>query len=102
MGLDKFEVKISSFERYYNLFLQNSLQGKKFKIKLVGEKNWHIGIPSAGSFVNPRDLDGTNFTFVSEGNTYQIPFRNLAEAELQSCSLDVLLTVDLNIIVNTL
>src|SRR5690606_37804924 len=70
----------SAFARYYDAFLQNSFAGARWRITaLSGEKL--VGVPMAGSLVDPRDPN-VSFIFRSEDRaTYQIHFSELAEAE---------------------
>jgi hypothetical protein len=85
MGLEQYRLDnvASAFERYYHVFLQNSLVGRKYTITLSsGEKT--IGVPTTGSLVDPRNLENTEFILRSDGGKiYRIPFRDLKEAEAE-------------------
>ena len=83
MGIERYRVDISTsaFEKYYDVFLQNSLRGRRYAITLKsGEKA--VGVPSAGSFVDPHNLENTEFFLRADGGAvYRIPFRDLQEAK---------------------
>lgn len=89
MGIDKYKVSTSSFDRYYDTFLQNSLRSREFRIVLEsGEEA--VGVPTSGSIVNPLDPK-VSFSFrTGEGSVYRIPFADLREAvpvEPVSCAV---------------
>ena len=85
MGLEKYRLdnSASAFDRYYDLFLQNSVAGKRYQITLRSGET-AIGIPSTGSFVDPHNLESTEFFLRSEGGAvYRIPFSDLKEAKAE-------------------
>lgn len=79
MGIDKYRVTTSPFDRYYDTFLQNSLRGRPFKIVLASGDE-ALGVPTSGSIVNPLDPN-VSFAFrTGDGSVYRIPFADLREA----------------------
>jgi hypothetical protein len=68
----------SAFRRYYDVFLQNSLRGRPFRIRL---KSGEIadGIPTSGSIVNPADPNASFAFRIDTGARYRVPFEALAE-----------------------
>jgi len=79
MGLEKYRITPTSFERYYDVFLTNAFQGRRFRLTLVSGESVE-GVPTAGSIVNPAD---PNVSFVlrqDDGSVYRVPFAELREA----------------------
>jgi hypothetical protein len=79
MGFEQYRQNLTSFDRYYDLFLQNNFGGKPFKITLQGGDS-AVGLPTSGSIVNPADPN-VAFSFRTRGGSYRIPFRELQHAE---------------------
>ena len=79
MGLEKYRITPTSFDRYYDIFLQNSFRGRRFRITLVNGDSVE-GVPTAGSIANPTDPKVSFFLRVDDGRSYQIPFADLSEA----------------------
>jgi hypothetical protein len=69
----------SSFRRYYDAFLQNSLRGRRYRIRLAtGEIA--DGVPTSGSMVDVRQTNPT-FSFRTDvGALYRFPFNVLVDA----------------------
>jgi hypothetical protein len=79
MGLEKYRINPTSFDRYYDVFLQNSLRRRRFRITLLSGE--HVdGVPTAGSIANPSNPDASFFFRLDDGHLYQIPFAHLKEA----------------------
>lgn len=77
MSVETYQVKTGSFERFYNLFLYNTLRTIKYKIILTDGAT-AVGVPTVGAGVNPFD-PSVSFNFWSEGESYQIPFSVLED-----------------------
>ncbi|WP_143196190.1 hypothetical protein [Archangium sp. Cb G35] len=81
MSFDRFRTTLSSFDRYYDRFLQNNFGHRPYLITLTSGDS-AIGTPMAGSIANPMDPN-VAFNFQSSDNQmYRIPFRELASAEM--------------------
>lgn len=79
MGIEKYLVAPNTFEQYYDIFLQNSFEGEKYKITPVSGESL-TGILTAGASINPMGPNAS-FDFRSEdGNTYRLPFSELRNA----------------------
>lgn len=81
MAFDKYRSHgPSPFELYYDAFLHND--GRRYRLVLLsGEQE--TGVPTVGSFVDPRNMENTRFQFrADDGTEYQIPFSDLKEATL--------------------
>ena len=79
MGFDRYEKKPSSFDLYYDAFLQNSMQGRTFRIQLQDGSSAEV-VPTTGSLINANDLEATEFSFKLNGLLYRVPFRDLKSA----------------------
>lgn len=64
---------------YYNLFLQNSLIRRTYRIKLNDERILE-GVPTAGSLLDPTSPDRT-FSMQLDDGVLQIPLSAVVEAE---------------------
>jgi len=82
MGFSQYRVTrgASAFERYYDIFLQNSFAQKSFRIRSVGGEEL-IGIPMASSIINPSDPNAGFHFRSADGVAYFIPFRELEDAQ---------------------
>jgi len=80
MGIEQYRiVQPSAFDKYYDVFLQNSLSQQRYRITLSDDQSY-IGIPTCGSFVNPIDPN-VSFSFLNnDGSEYRIPFSELKQA----------------------
>jgi hypothetical protein len=69
----------TSFEKFYHLFLRNSMLGEPYRILL---ENGEVadGSPSAGSIVDPRSKDASFLIRLNDGKTSRVPFRVLKTA----------------------
>jgi len=79
MGLEKYRITPTQFDRYYDVFLQNTFQGRRFRITLVSG-DLFAGVPTAGSIANPTDPNVSFYVRLDDGQTYRIPFSELQEA----------------------
>jgi hypothetical protein len=79
MGLEKYRITPTPFDRYYDVFLQNSFQGRRFRITLVNGDSV-AGVPTASSIANPVDPSVSFYVRLDDGQTYRIPFSELQEA----------------------
>lgn len=79
MGFASYRVSETSFERFYDLFLQNNFVRKTYQITSTSGERL-VGVPTASSIVDPRDPDVSFFFQASDGRAYRIPFRELADA----------------------
>ena len=79
MGLERYRITPTSFDRYYDIFLQNSFRGRRFRITLVSGDSVE-GVPTAGSIANPTDPNVSFFLRLDDGRSYRIPFTDLQEA----------------------
>ena len=80
MGIDQYRVSRDAFTMFYDKFLQNNFAQRKYRITLT-EGDILIGVPTAGSIIDPQDPNAS-FAFRSEDDQhYRIPFRVLADAE---------------------
>lgn len=79
MGLEKYRITPTPFDRYYDVFLQNSFQGRRFRITLVSGDSVD-GVPTVGSIANPMDLNVSFYLRLDNGQAYRIPFSDLQEA----------------------
>ncbi|MFP2907448.1 hypothetical protein ACLESD_20840 [Pyxidicoccus sp. 3LFB2] len=68
-----------SFNRFYDLFLQNTLKGQRFRIQLSSGSVME-GVPTAGSIASPLDPNVAFSFHASDGQSYLIPFRDLVNA----------------------
>ena len=81
MGFDQFRTTLSSFERYYDRFLQNTFNQRTYRITLRSGDS-AIGSPMAASIADPTNPD-VAFNFRSlDKQLYRIPFRELQVADL--------------------
>lgn len=85
----------SAFERYYDLFLQNSLRGKRFAITLTTGEEVE-GIPTAGSIIDPTDPRSSFTLRADDGNLYRIPFSRLANVAPAGTVVGIVRTVDVD------
>jgi hypothetical protein len=93
VGLEKYKVTSTAFERYYDIFLQNAFRGRRYKIVLASGDS-SIGIPTSGSLVNPLDPN-VSFAFKAEdGSVYRIPFADLKEASVEEPLICSVRTID--------
>jgi hypothetical protein len=79
MSLDRFRVALSSFENYYDRFLQNSFRQRRYRIVLRGGEQAE-GVPTSGSIADPHDPN-VSFNFRADSGFYRIPFKELEFAE---------------------
>lgn len=79
MSFQRYSVSVSPFDRYYDRFFQNSLRGKRFRIKLVTGESVE-GTPTAGSIINPQDPNASFSFRASDDQMYRIPFSALKDA----------------------
>jgi len=77
--LDQYKVEPSSFDRWYDRFLQNNFTQRRFRITLTSGETVE-GIPTAGSIANPNDPN-VSFHLDAGDGFYRIPFRALQTAE---------------------
>ena len=84
MGIEKYRVKVHpSFEKYYDLFRNNILRGKTYKITLTTGESIK-GIPKCGLALLDITDPHVSFTLQSiAGDLYKIPFMVLEKAEEQ-------------------
>lgn len=79
MGFASYRATETSFERFYDLFLQNSFVRRTYQITSTSGEQL-VGVPTAGSIADPRDPGVSFFFKASDGRAYRIPFRELAAA----------------------
>lgn len=73
------DSQLSSFRRYYDAFLQNSLRGRRYRIRLATGEIAE-GVPTSGSMVDVRQSNPT-FSFRTDaGALYRLPFDVLVDA----------------------
>lgn len=85
----------SAFERYYDVFLQNSLRGRRYRITLGSGESLE-GVPMSSSIADPRDPK-VSFLFKADNErTYQIPFSFLQTADPAGMLVAVIRTVDVD------
>jgi hypothetical protein len=72
------ELQMSQVDRYYDAFLQNSMRGQPWVLRMV-DGSIKVGVPTAGSIFDPFDPNAS-FTFKNETGTSRFRFRDLAEA----------------------
>lgn len=95
MSFERYRIEGSAFERYYDVFLQNMMRGRRFRITLVAGET-AVGVPTAGSIINPMDPNAA-FTFrMEDGKIFRIPFAALKEAAPAELIVGTLRTVDAN------
>lgn len=80
-----YKLKKINFDKYYNPFLENGINGNKYKFKFKNDDKIYTGIPSAGSFVSTID-DNERFTLniiepEDSKGIYKIPYREIELAE---------------------
>lgn len=78
MSLDKYRSALTAFDKYYDLFLQNSLKRVRYRIMLTNGES-AVGIPTAGSMADPRDPNMRFFFRADDGSRYNIPYSELKE-----------------------
>jgi hypothetical protein len=69
---------VSNFDRYYDTFLQNSMRGRPFQIVVDGERL--VGVPTAGSVIDPSDPDASFNFHDQRGSSHRIRFADLEDA----------------------
>lgn len=79
MSLENYRVRLSSFETYYDQFLQNSFRRRRYRIVLRDGEQVE-GVPTSGSRADPRDPN-VSFNLRTESGFYCIPFTELELAE---------------------
>jgi hypothetical protein len=93
MGLDRYKVSPNAFERFYDVFLQNSMRGRRYKIELESGDT-AVGVPTSGSIANPLD-PSVSFAFrTDDGNVYRIPFAHLKDAAVAEPVSCMVRTID--------
>lgn len=95
VSFERYRIEGSAFERYYDVFLQNMMRGRRFRITLVGGEQ-AVGVPTAGSIINPLDPNAS-FMFRSDsGQHFRIPFAALSDASPVDLVVGTIRTVDAN------
>lgn len=92
-GLDRYKVKPSAFDRYYDAFLQNSLRGHRFRLRLKSG-DAITGVPTSGSLANPNDPNVAFNLKTGDGHLYRIPFADLDDAASVEPVPGIVRTVD--------
>lgn len=74
------ERRPSPFTRFYREFLENRVKGEIYEL-ILQDGRFVRGVPTCGSFVNPRDPDAA-FSIQPEGGgkVMSVPFRALISA----------------------
>lgn len=67
---------MTSFDQFYDTFLQNSLRGRTFLITLDDGTELE-GVPTAGSIANPADPNAAFAFHDAAGGVQHLPFRKL-------------------------
>ncbi len=92
-GLDRYKVNPSAFDRYYDAFLQNSLRGHRFRLRLKSG-DAVTGVPTSGSIADPKDPNVAFSLRTGDGHLYRIPFAELDDAASVEPVPGVVRTVD--------
>jgi hypothetical protein len=79
MGLEKYRITPTLLNRYYDVFLQNSVHSRRFRITLISGDSVS-GVPTAGSLASPTDPHVSFYLRLDDGGAYRIPFSELKEA----------------------
>lgn len=85
MPLDRHRMTQSSFSKYYDVFLDNWMKRRTFKITLVSGET-AVGVPIAGTVVSRLDPCASFKLKTRDGGVHEIPFVDLAKAEIEPAS----------------